>query len=61
MESALCGVYGAKCSDTARNSMPNSDQTQFEFTQVMKASVMSYLEDNPDYYPTPSSYRQSKD
>ena len=61
MVSALCGVDGAKCSDTAHNSMQNSDQARFEFTQVMKASVMSYLEDTPDYYPTPSSYPQYKD
>ena len=61
MVSALCGVDGAKCSDTAHNSMQNSDQARFEFTQVMKASVMSYLEDTPDYYPPPSSYPQYKD
>ena len=32
MVSALRGVYEAKCSDTARNSILNSGQTQFEFT-----------------------------
>ncbi len=64
MESALCGLYGAKFSDTALNSMPNSDLTQFEFTQAMiltKASVMSYLEETPYYYSPPSSYLQNKD
>ena len=35
MVSALCGAHGAKRSDTARNSVPNSDQTQFEFTQTV--------------------------
>ena len=47
MVSALRGVYEAKCSDTARNSIPNSDQTQFEFTQVMRAMESSYLVDTP--------------
>jgi len=54
-------VQEAKYSDTAINSAPNSEQTQFEFTQVMRASEMSYLVDTPDYYPPPSSYPQSKD
>ena len=60
MVSALHGVQEAKCSGTASNSTPNSEQTQLDFTQVMRALEMSYL-DTPDYYPPPSSYPQFKD
>ena len=61
MVSVLHGVREAKCLGTASNSIPNSEQTQFEFTQVMRASEMSYLVDTPDYYQPPSSYPQFKD
>ena len=61
MVSAFHRVQEAKCSGTASNSKPNSEQTRFEFTQVMKASEMSYLVDTPDYYLPPSSYPQFKD
>ncbi len=61
MVSALHGVQEAKCSGTASNRTPNSEQTQFEFTQVMRALKMSYLVDTPDDYPPPSSYQQFKD
>ena len=57
MVSALHGVQEAKCSGTASNSEPNSEQTQFKFTQVMKASEMSYLVDTPDYYSPPSIWK----
>ena len=43
-------MHEAKCSCTAHNSATNSEPAQFEFTQVMKASEMSYLVDTPDYY-----------
>ncbi len=61
MVSVLHGVQKAKCSGTASNSTLNSEQTQFEFTQVMRASEISYLVDTPDYYPPTSSYPQFKD
>ncbi len=61
MVSALHGVHEAKCSGTASNRTPNSEQTQFEFTQVMRASEMSYLLDTADYHQPPSSYPQFKD
>ena len=61
MVSVLHGVQEARCSGTAINSKPNSEQTQFKFTQVMRASEMSYLVDTPDYYPLPSSYQRFKD
>ncbi len=42
MVSALCGVpvHAAKCSGTAHSSASNSEQTKFEFTQVMKSVVI---------------------
>ena len=60
MVPALCRVHGAKCSGTAHSSGPNSDSLQFEFTQVMKASEMSYLVDTPDYYSTPYHQMQEQ-
>ena len=59
MVSALHGVQEAKCSGTASNSEPNSEQTQFKFTQVMKALEMSYLVDTPDDYSTPYPQMQN--
>ncbi len=56
--SVLHGVREAKYSGTVSNSTPNSEQTQFEFTQVMRASERSYL---ADYHPPSSSYPQLKD
>jgi hypothetical protein len=55
MVTALCRVHEVKCSGTAHNSATNSEPAEFEFTQVMKASEMSYLVDTPDYYYTPNS------
>ncbi len=48
MVSVLHGVQEAKCSGTASSITPNSEQAPFEFTQVMRASEMSYLVDTPD-------------
>ena len=59
MVSALCGVHAAKCSGTAHSSASNSEQSRFEFTQVMKASEMSHLVDTPDYYSTPYPQMQN--
>ena len=60
MARAKCGVLETDCSCTAPFSFSNSEPTMFEFSQVMRASVLTpspvvY----PDYYSTP--YDQTAD
>ncbi len=60
MARAKCGVLETDCSCTALFSTSNSEQTMFEFSQVMRASdLTSSPVVYPDYYSTP--YEQTAD
>ncbi len=52
MVSALHGVHEAKCSGTASNSIPNSEQTHFEFTHFVLCVGIKRGRDSKRYLPS---------